>query len=420
MVRSVLPDYPRETSVVVGLISGSHVVNHTYLVLFPPVLGVLATEFDVGLAALGGAIGVQAFVNTAFQLPYGYLADTYDRTLTLGMALGIGGLGVLVLAVAPTFEWLLVGQAIVGLGISGHHAAHYPLLSDAAPAGSRGRIFSVHGFAGNVGFAAPPVVVVAITSLPGTSWRHAFGVMGLFGLAYAACAVYVLRRHVPAGIRRPVPAETPDGARTALAGRVRSELRSLRRSPAVLSVGLLMLTASTVVWGVSTYVVQFLQEGYGVAPDVASLALTAMFLTGAVLILPGGVLTDKYGPGRVMVGGFAVSAVFVFGLSSLVLPPGGAIVAAVFGGSFCSFTVPARDKLTDLLSDRGDLGRNFAIATIGYMVSQTVTPPLFGAIIETVSFGAAFAGIGAVGLLTIGMTLAIVVRWREDFAMAAA
>jgi MFS family permease len=144
-----------------------------------------------------------------------------------------------------------------------------------------------------------------------------------------------------------------------------------------------------------------------------------MFLAGALLILFGGVLTDRYGPGRVLIAGYAVSAVALFGLSSLVLALPAAIVAAVIGGSFCSFTVPARDKLTDLLSARADLGRNFAIATVGYMLSQPVTPPLFGLIIDTVSFQAAFAAIAAVAVLTVGMTGAIVVTWREDFAVGA-
>jgi hypothetical protein len=75
-LRSELDAVPRETALVVGLVSGSHVVNHLYLVLFPPILATLAADFGVGLAALGVAMGVQAFVNTALQLPYGYSLTT--------------------------------------------------------------------------------------------------------------------------------------------------------------------------------------------------------------------------------------------------------------------------------------------------------------------------------------------------------
>ena len=49
-------DPARDAALVVALVSGSHVVNHLYLVLFPPILATLAADFGVGLAALGDAI----------------------------------------------------------------------------------------------------------------------------------------------------------------------------------------------------------------------------------------------------------------------------------------------------------------------------------------------------------------------------
>lgn len=72
-----------EKNLVVGLVSGSHFVNHMYLVLLPPILAILATEFDASLSVLGIALGAQALANTVCQLPYGYLSDTRSRTLSL-------------------------------------------------------------------------------------------------------------------------------------------------------------------------------------------------------------------------------------------------------------------------------------------------------------------------------------------------
>ena len=43
----------RTPSLVVGLVAGSHVVNHAYLLLFPPAFPLLAEEFGASLAALG-------------------------------------------------------------------------------------------------------------------------------------------------------------------------------------------------------------------------------------------------------------------------------------------------------------------------------------------------------------------------------
>jgi len=409
-----------DLAVVLTVVSGSHVLNHTYLVLFPPVLGVLATEFDASLATLGLVIGAQALANALFQLPYGHLADTYDRTLTLGLCLAIGAGGVLVLALAPTLEWLVVGQVLVGIGVAGHHPAHYPLLSDASSVDHRGRAFSVHSVFGNIGFATPAAVIVAVASLPGMYWRHAFGVMGVAGLLYGTLAVYVLLTRVPAEVRKPSEtAESPGSEATYLA-RFREGTKALFDSPAILSLGVLALFASAVVWGLSTYVVTFLEQGYGVGSSVASLTLTGMYVAGAVLILVGGDLTDRFGPGPIIIAGYVLAGALVFVLALTVVPPLAAVAVAIAGGSLCSFTLPARDTLTDLLSERGDLGRNFAIITIGYMISQTVAPPVFGALIDGAGFRVAFIAIAAAAAVTLGLVSFVLTMYREDFAVGTA
>ncbi|WP_155120680.1 MFS transporter [Haloprofundus marisrubri] len=410
---------PREALVVLSLVSGSHVVNHMYLVLFPPILGVLAMEFDVSLATLGFAMGAQAFVNTVFQLPFGYLSDTYDRTLTFGLCLVLGSVGALVLAAAPTFEWLLVGQIVLGIGVAGHHPAHYPLLSDATTETNRGRLFSIHGFAGNIGFAAPPVVIVAISSLDGLNWRHAFGLVGVVGLLYAVVAVFVLLRHVPTSVRQPNgPARPNDGRPTpSLWRRLRAGTRALVESPRILALGMLALVASTAMWGITSFVVTLLDQGYGVGSSTASLTLSVMFGVGAVFMLVGGDLSDRYAPAPLILVSYVLVAAFVLLLASFVLPPSAAVVAAVLAGSVGSLSTPARDKLADVLSARADLGRNFAVVTIGIMVGSTIAPPLFGVIIETFDFRIAFASIAVVALGVAALTVGIVTRWGEGYSL---
>jgi MFS family permease len=410
-----LANVSRETAVVVGLVSGSHVFNHLYLVLFPPILTTLASDFSVGLGALGVAMGLQALVNAALQMPYGYLSDNYDRTLPLGLCLGLGALGAGVLALAPTFEWLLLGQAVLGAGVAGHHPAHFPLLSDATDERLRGRAYSVHGFAGNLGFAAPPLLIVGVTALPGTSWRHAFGLIAVLSALYGAVTIYVLRRHVSADVTRPNPSGDADRAgATSPTERLRAEVRALARTPSILALGVVVFLAATAFWGVTSFVAVFLEAGYGVAPDVASLTLTAMFVVGAGLILLGGTLTDRLRPGPVLAGAQLLVGLVTLALAAQVVPPLGAIGLAVLAGSLGSLGAPARDKLTDRLSGRGDIGRNFAIITVGLMVAGTVAPPVFGTLIEVGGYGEAFAVIGFLALLAAVATVGLVVRFQED------
>ncbi len=405
-----------ETALVVGLVSGSHVVNHLYLVLFPPILATLAADFDVGLAALGVAMGLGAFVNTVLQLPYGYLSDNYDRTLTLGLCLGLGALGAAILAVAPTFEWLLFGQVVLGAGVAGHHPAHFPLLSDATPEGLRGRAYSVHGLAGNLGFAAPPVVILGVTALPGTTWRHAFALIAAVGGVYGVLACGLLRYRVSDAITRPNPSErTTTGSRL---DRARTELRALLGAPPILGLAVVAMLASMAFWGVTSYVVVLLEDVYGVDATVAGLTLTAMFVVGAGLILVGGALVDRFRSGPVLAGAYALVGLAVALLALGAVSPLVAVGVAVLAGSLGSLGLPARDKLADVLSSRGDLGRNFAIVTIGIMAGNTVAPPLFGVSIETAGYRGTFAAIACFAILAALATLAVVARYREETGVA--
>lgn len=415
-----LDEVPRETAVVVGLVSGSHVVNHLYLVLFPPIMVVLATEFEVGLAALGFAMGLQATVNAALQLPYGYLADNYDRTLTLGACLGLGATGTGILALAPTFEWLLVGQVVLGAGVAGHHPSHFPLLSDATAENLRGRAYSVHGLAGNVGFAAPPAVIVGVTALPGGTWRHAFGLMAVVGAAYGLVACVVLWRFVGDEVTGANPDEDPARADTdSRVEQVVAEFRALGRAGGILGLGVVAMLASTAFWGITSFVAVFLEDGYAVASGLASLTLTAMFVAGAALILVGGTLVDRFRPGPILAGAYLLVAVVVLLLAAMVVPSPVAIVVAVLAGSLGSLGLPARDKLADALSARGDIGRNFAVVTLGIMIGNVVAPPLFGALIESTGYRETFALVAGFALLAAAVTVGIVVRYREGIELGA-
>ena len=60
----------RNAPFVVALVSGSHVVNHAYLLLFAPAFPLLGAEFDVSVTALGLAVGlVSAVTETSNSAP---------------------------------------------------------------------------------------------------------------------------------------------------------------------------------------------------------------------------------------------------------------------------------------------------------------------------------------------------------------
>lgn len=404
-----LLEVSREAKLVVGLVGVSHFINHMYLVLLPPIFGILAVEFDVGLAALGLAVGVQGLVNTAFQLPFGYLSDNHSRTITLGIGLGLGALGVFVLAAAPSYEWLLVGQAVLGVGIAAHHPAHFPLLADATDEQYRGRVFSLHGFSGNMGYAAAPAIIIAVLSLPGTTWRTAFLLIGIVGGTYALLCTVLLAWRVDDHITVPAPDPSEDeNPFDSVGQRILTELGSLFSSPGILALATLALVTSMASWGIRSYAVVLLTDGYGFRLDAANVALTVMFVASAILILLGGELSDRISAGTVILSSFALLVVSAAGVASFLIPPVAALAFVVITGSAISLGMPARSKLTDRLSARNELGMNFALITVGVTTAGAAAPPFFGAVIDRNGFGVAFfiiAALGVLGALLAGVIL---------------
>ncbi|SFR43543.1 MFS transporter [Halogeometricum limi] len=404
---------------VVGLVSGSHFVHHAYIVVLAPLVGVLAAEFDVSLAAIGLAIGVQNAVVMLLQLPYGHVSDTYSRALVLAVSLVVATAGLTLTAFAQSYEWLLAAQVVLGVGIAGHHPAHYPLLAAVSTDGSRGRAYSAHAFGGSVGFAAP-YAVVAATSALSLSWRVAVGVVTVVGAAYTLSTLFALRG-VDDAVKYPTDGATaparPTLASVRRGGRalprfVRSTPRRLRGfvatfadAPGILGLTLLAFFTSAAAWCIRTYTPQLLTVGYALPDGTANLLVSAMFGVGATLILAGGALTDSVGETPVVYAGYAGLAVLAFALSTLVLPSVALVVVLLFSGSI-SFSRPARSALADRLSARTDLGKNFALVTIGISLGGTVAPPAFGYLLQTVGVSAAFAVVGVLGLLSLAL-----VRW---------
>lgn len=402
----------RETLLTVGLISGSHFVNHMYLVLLPPVFAILATEFDVGLTALGFAVGVQGMTSAVFQLPFGHLSDTRGRGVTLVSGLVLTAVGVFVVAAAPNFETLLAGQGLLGAGLAAHHPAHFPMLSAATAEANRGRTFSLHGFAGNLGYAAAPALITVVLAVGGTTWRDAFTLVGTIGLAYAVLAAVVVWGPLRGGVTAPPEDHTREGPTelSSVRERALTELRSMASRPAILALAGVALVTSMANWGIRSYAVVLLTNGYGVELGLANTTLTGMFALSATVMLVGGELADRIAATPILVASYAGLLVTAVAVGSFVVPSGVAVAVVVLTGATISFGAPARSKLTDRLSSNADLGKNFALISVGIVLAGAVAPPLFGAVIEIYGLTAAFYTIAAIGGLA-GVLVVLTIRW---------
>ncbi len=406
-----------QASLVVSLVGGSHVVNHMYFMLLPPIATLVGPDLGISVGEVGIAIGLLGLVVTGLQLPFGHLSDTRGRTLLLAISLGFGAVGAVLTATAQSYAWLLGAQVVTGIGIAGHHPAHYPLLSQATDPSERGRAFSIHGFTGAIGFAAPPAIVAGAIGL-GFDWRVGLGAIAALGALYAVVCLAIVVRYVDPEITAASDTSRADepwtvGRVVALPGRAGRGLAAMLQSRGIVLLTLLWFLTSMAAWGIKSQTLTLLMGGYGIQEATGNIVVSAMLVVGAILMLGGGWLVDRTSPGLVLASGYVTFIAFTAALATAAVPIVIALGITLLLAATIDYSRPARAALGDRLSDSKSVGKSFGLLTIGISGGSAVAPPVLGVIADTWSIEASFWAMAALGVLALGL-MAIVLR--EDRA----
>ncbi|WP_330283874.1 MFS transporter [Streptomyces sp. NBC_00588] len=150
-------------------------------------------------------------------------------------------------------------------------------------------------------------------------------------------------------------------------------------------------------------------------PSQAGLVMTASALPRALLMLGGGVIADRLGPRRVVIGSDAVRCAAVLAVAALLVltSPGLwplALLALVFGTVDAVF-LPAVGALPTRVTNRDQLARVQGMRGLAIRFASVVGGPLGGL---GVALGGATAAFGLAGLLiAVSVPLLVSVRIRE-------
>ncbi|MER5432718.1 MFS transporter [Streptomyces sp. NPDC002588] len=151
------------------------------------------------------------------------------------------------------------------------------------------------------------------------------------------------------------------------------------------------------------------------SPAQAAMVMSVSALPRAVLMLGGGVVADRLGPRRVVIGSDAVRCAAVLAVAGLLFLTGPglwplAVLALVFGAVDAVF-VPAVGALPARITGKGQLARVQGMRGLAYRFAIVVGAPLGGL---GVAVGGAAAAFGLAGLLiAVSLPLLISVRVRE-------
>lgn len=352
---------------IIGLVGSAHFVSHIYILILPPLFPFLRAEFGVSYTELGAAIALFNILSAVLQTPAGYLVDrTSARTVLVG-GLVLGAASLVAASMMPSFFLFTLMFALLGVANTAYHPADYALLSSRVSPARTGQAFSIHIFAGFIGTAITPAVVLVLAAAFG--WRGAFLAGALLGIAVALAIV--IFGDVLAG-REAAQAKAADS------GAKPGDRRILMTMPVILNLLFFVLIAGVSV-GMQSYTIVALGALWGTPMTEAATALTVYLTLSAFAVLAGGLLASRTERHDVVaVIGLAASGLTLLPIAFIDFNMALLIGLMAVSGFFNGLIQPSRDMIVKAVTPPGAFGRVFGFVTTGFNIGGIVAPPIFG------------------------------------------
>ena len=298
----------------------------------------------------------------------------------------LGGLGVALAGIAPSYGWTFAAIVLSGIGVAAFHpeGSRFANYVSGARRSSGMSLFSVGG---NIGFALGPVLMTPLLV-----------VFGMHGTVFVLIPTWLMAAVLVHELPRLKTFRTD-----VVAGRVQKGDHHEAWGPFVLLASVIALR-SFVYFGMVTFIPLYFVHDLHTSKAFGNIALAAMLLGGAAGTLIGGPLADRFGRRTVLIGSMAVLPPLV--VAFLVSPPGLAVVFASLAGAatiatFAVTIVMGQEYLP------GRLGVAAGV-TIGLSIGLGgVGAPLLGILADAHGLRAVFETIAVLPVLALVLSLGL-------------
>ena len=284
------PRFIRLRRTAYGLGAAAFVLAFFHRVAPGAVAADLREAYSASATTLGFIAALYFYPYAAMQLPSGVLADSVGPRKLFTAGSIVAGVGSLLFAYAPSVAWLLLGRALVGLGVAVAFVSVLKLIAswyrDAEFATWVGVLMLLGNLGGMLG--AYPLAWLAQT----VSWRLVVGAAGAISLL-VGLAIWLWVRDSPAdaGLGAPRREQATPGHGGLWAGLAMVAANPRTWPACAMHVGLIGSYLSFAGLGA----VPYLTDGLGLARPTATLHVTMMILGLALGSFAVGTLSDRIG-----------------------------------------------------------------------------------------------------------------------------
>jgi FSR family fosmidomycin resistance protein-like MFS transporter len=275
----------------IRLLGIGHLVTDIYQGALPAILPFLISNKNIGYAAAAFLIFAANASSSIIQPLFGIYSDKISAPWALPLGLLLGGLGIGLAGIMPSYYGIFILVGLSGIGIALYHPEGARLTNKYAGKNKTSAV-SIFAAGGNIGFAVGPIITTAVLML--------FGLKGTVLLSIPAIIMSIILITQIGNFSKTAEKETSNNSNIKTA-----EVKQIDEWKPFIRLLLTLLCRSIVFFGFNTFLTLYWMKDLHQTELAGSIALSTLIVVGAIGTLFAGKLADKIGNKKIIITGYS-------------------------------------------------------------------------------------------------------------------
>jgi len=361
----------------IAMVTGSICMNKV-----SPVLTYIVSDFSIDNSTYSGLlISVFVISGIILSIPMGILITKHGTFKTGFLSLVCIILGSILGAIAGNYALLIVSRIIEGVGLmflaTIGPAVVASSFSDESRGTAMGILMCFMAIGQIIAFNIAPVIASS------SSWQNFWWVSAVLGIIALVLWVIFISGSDP---NTNSPQETIDNDEDVAAG---TSLKNILTNSGIWLVSLTIFAYTLSHMGVLNYLPTYLTEVAGLSTTTAGSITSIAFIVGIPVGIIGGVIADKCGSRKIVLGLSMVVLAVAFGLLQIFNSSSYAIFAVIYGVASMAQAGLCFTSVTEVVSVK-DSGTASAVLNTAQWSGVFLSTILFGTLLGSFGWGTSF------------------------------